>query len=523
MSGMKMGGSFVEHLALSSAGAVCPYVACEHSCGLGLRPLLSPIDPAAEERYLQLIRGGLPAAGRKQDVLVVGAGMAGLVAASLLKQAGHAVRVLEADQKVGGRILTLRDCFSEGVYAEAGAMRIPTYHRLTTAYLERFNLTTIPFINECPEAYIYANGVRLRQHEYEADPDRLGYPVAPKERGKTALQLLQSATRPLLEEILHDPEKTWPAMVERYGGYSIDGFLRSVGGLSDGAIEMIGVLLDLEGSFLESIRESLDINPENRYLAIEGGSDLLPRGFLPELEDCITYGARVMSVSQSEDGVSVVYEDEEGSSNQARAQRLILTPAFSVLRHVEFSPPLSHGKRKAFRELNYDPATKILLEFKSRFWEREGIRGGGSVTDLPARFLYYPSHGIGSSGSAVLLASYTWTNDALRWDALPERDRIRFALRDVARIHGEQVFKEFLGGVSYSWNQCPFTQGGFALFNPGQQGTLHSSVAAIEGRIHFAGEHTTLTHAWIQGAIESGIRAAAEVHLETPAHHQHCC
>ena len=112
-----------------------------------------------------------------------------------------------------------------------------------------------------------------------------------------------------------------------------------------------------------------------------------------------------------------------------------------------------------------------------------------------------------------MLASYTWSNDALRWDALPERDRVRFALRDVARIHGQEVRDEFVGGASFSWNQSVYSQGGFALFNPGQEGALFEDSHSVEDRLHFAGEHTTLTHAWVQGAVESGVRAAAKVHV----------
>ena len=110
-----------------------------------------------------------------------------------------------------------------------------------------------------------------------------------------------------------------------------------------------------------------------------------------------------------------------------------------------------------------------------------------------------------------MLASYTWGEDAQRWGSLSPEDRIVQALEDVARIH-PQAADEFEVGASKMWHDDEFAGGAFALFDPGQQTLLHEAIVAPEGRIHFAGEHASLAHAWIQGAIESGLRAAAEIH-----------
>jgi monoamine oxidase len=111
----------------------------------------------------------------------------------------------------------------------------------------------------------------------------------------------------------------------------------------------------------------------------------------------------------------------------------------------------------------------------------------------------------------VLLASYTWAEDAQRWGALPPDRRIARALQDVARIH-PQAPAEFEIGVSKYWHEDEFAGGAFALLHPGQQATLHEHIVAPEGRIHFAGEHASLVHGWIQGAIASGLRVACEIH-----------
>ena len=103
----------------------------------------------------------------------------------------------------------------------------------------------------------------------------------------------------------------------------------------------------------------------------------------------------------------------------------------------------------------------------------------------------------------MLLASYTWSEDAQRWGSLLPHDRIEQALEDT-QIH-PQVLKEFEVGASWMWHDDEFAGGAFALFDPGQQTLLHKRSLGRKGRIHFAGEHASLHHAWIQGALESGL------------------
>ena len=154
---------------------------------------------------------------------------------------------------------------------------------------------------------------------------------------------------------------------------------------------------------------------------------------------------------------------------------------------------------------------KTLFQCRRRFWEDDdGIFGGGTITDLPIRNLYYPDHGR-ETGRGVILASYTWSEDAQRWGSLSPKDRIEQALENVALIH-PQVMQEFEVGTSWMWHDDEFAGGAFALFDPGQQTLLYDEIIQPEGRIYFAGEHASLYHAWIQGAIESGLRTAIAIH-----------
>ncbi|HXF85543.1 MAG TPA: flavin monoamine oxidase family protein [Anaerolineales bacterium] len=465
--------------------------------------------------YVEVIQRGIRSRfrdGRPKKVVIVGAGMAGLVAGYELKRAGHTPIILEAQQRVGGRIYTLREPFTEGLYAEAGAMRIPRAHTLTMAYIEKFNLQINDFTMDNPNAYYYISGKKVRAAEANANPALLGFEVHERERGKTASQMYAEAIRPLMDLLEKEGDAAWEQIVAEYDQYSTREFLE-LKGWSEGMIEMFGLLHNQESvmnsSFLELFREDSGGYYMN-MIEVQGGTDRLPHAFLPYLKENIRFGAKMIAIDQSPDDVTIHYQTAAGRFTETGEYAIITIP-FPVLRHVEVLKPFTRAKQRAIRQLHYDASAKILFQCRRRFWEEDdGIFGGGTVTDLPIRNLYYPDHGR-ETGRGVILASYTWSEDAQRWGSLKADDRIVQALEDVAEIH-PQVLKEFEVGASWMWHDDEFAGGAFALFDPGQQTLLHDEIVKPEGRIHFAGEHASLYHAWIQGAIESGLRAAIAIH-----------
>ena len=470
-----------------------------------------PGDYSVDDELALLEQGLQPHAEAAARVVVVGAGMAGLVAASELQRAGHDVSILEGQHRVGGRILTLREPFAPGLWAEAGAMRIPRSHRLTMALIERYGLPTRPFTMDNPQAYCFFGDRRARQVELGGDPRRLGFEVADAECCPPA-ELWARALEPFGARLREVGTEAWEDIARDYDQYSVREFL-DLQEWSEGAVEMFGLLFNQEAlmnsSFLELLREELG-SYYTDLVYIDGGTDLLPRAFLPELAPKIRFGAKMVALDQTPDDVTVHYRSAAGRAWVVADYAIVTTP-FPVLRHVEVLPPFSRAKQRAIRQLHYDASAKVFLQFRRRFWEEDdGIIGGGTVTDLAVRNVYYPDHGR-ETGRGVVLASYTWGEDAQRWGSLSPSDRVAQALEDVARIH-PQANEEFEVGASKMWHDDEFAGGAFALFDPGQQTLLYDAVVAPEGRVHFAGEHASLAHAWIQGAIESGLRAASEVH-----------
>jgi monoamine oxidase len=466
--------------------------------------------------YLSLIHHGLPQTATPKKVIIIGAGMAGLAAADLLLKAGHDPVILEAQHRLGGRVFTIREPFAPGLYGEAGAMRLPQSHTLTMAYVEKFGLKYFPFTLSNPQAYCHLRGVQRRRAEADAHPDGLGYEVAIHEQGKSASHHWDTALHLFFQKLAQEGESAWEEIYSQYDQYSVREFLEEVLDWSEGMIEMFGLLFNQESmmnsSFLELLREELGGFYTN-LVQLEGGTEQLPLAFLPVLKSQIHYGAKMVAIDQSPNDVTIHYRTLAGNM-QITGDYAILTVPFPVLRHVEVLKPFTFAKQRAIRQLHYDASAKIFLQFRRRFWEEDdGIFGGGTVTDLAVRNIFYPEHGR-ETGRGVMLASYTWAEDAQRWGSLSERDRIEQALENIIHIH-PQAREEFEVGASKMWHDDEFAGGAFALFDPGQQTLLHKHITAPEGRIHFAGEHTSLAHAWIQGAIESGLRAAHEIH-QTP-------
>lgn len=462
--------------------------------------------------WLDTAQNGLPQnnAPRKK-VLVLGAGIAGLVAAYELLKAGHTPIILEAQNRLGGRILTLRAPFAEGLHAEAGAMRIPSTHDLTLHYCRHFGLELYPFTMGNPNSYVYIGDKKLRLQEYRDHSEALERELTEQERATTVQEMWSEAIHEFGEQVRARGDEAWAEIVEKFDEHSTREFLQERG-WSEGAMELFGLMENQESemnfSFVELLREELGEYYTNLF-QINGGTDRLPYAFYPTLAPYLRLGAQVEAIDQNETSVTAYYRTLAGRSSVS-ADYMICTIPFAVLRHIEVLKPFSHGKRKAIRELHYDASTKIFIQCRRRFWEEdENIFGGGTVTDLAIRNLYYPEHGR-ETGRGVLLASYTWADDAERWASLPPRERQTQAIENIAQIH-PQIVEEYEGGASWSWHDDPHAGGAFALFEPGQQTLLYPHIIAPEGRIHFAGEHASLAHAWIQGSIESGLRAASEI------------
>ncbi|MFC0524909.1 flavin monoamine oxidase family protein [Pontibacillus salicampi] len=475
------------------------------------------------EGMLHIIQHGLTYKSSPKKVLIIGGGMSGLVSASLLKQAGHQVTILEGNIRIGGRVYTVRNPFTSGNYLDVGAMRIPDTHPLVFEYIRRFQLPLNHFLNSTPVDLIYVNNILTTRQEYERNPDILEFPVNDNEKGKTATELFLEATQPFLDLYANSTTKEQEKLREQFSEYSMGEYLEynPLGKpLSKNAIRSIGVMLGLEGfpefSFVDILTDIIFpiFSKQVKFFEIEGGNDRLPLSFQNQLGSDIRLNRKVDKIYQNKDSVHIQAKDLiSGRWHHYEGDYAIITIPFPVFQLIDVYPyrSISFDKWQIIRELVNLPAIKVGIEFKSRFWEK--ARVGNAITDFPSRFSYIPSHGLGTNGAAVLLASYSWGQDAIIWGSLPKKELVRELLDDLARIYGTVVYTQYMNAFAYNWMDNPFSAGAFTLFLPGQGRDFSDVIKRPEGRLHFAGEHTSSFHGWIEGAIESGVRTAYEINI----------
>jgi monoamine oxidase len=300
--------------------------------------------------------------------------------------------------------------------------------------------------------------------------------------------------------------------LRRYDRSSIAEFLRAQGASRGFIASLDGTDLASEVeavSALSLLRDLNSISAESQLRGggrIEGGTDRLPQAAAAKLGDRVVYGAEVKGIEQTREGVRVNFV-RRGERAALDADRAIVTIPFSVLRHVEVSPPFSSSKRYAIERLAYHSVTRVFAQTRHRFWIERG-ESGTVNTDLPIRKIMEDSEY--PQGKGGVLGTYVNGLESRRLTQMSEGERLSSVITQMEKAH-PGLKEQLTAAVSLCWDTAPFARGAYAMFRPGEMSTLLPAIASPEGRIHFAGCHTSYRPGFMHGALASARRAVREI------------
>ena len=441
--------------------------------------------------------------GRK-DVLVLGAGMAGLTSALALLRQGHNVTVIEYQDRVGGRLLSLP--LRDGQFTEAGGGHFRSNMPYVISYIRHFGLPTHSLNDGLPRYLVEGKS---------GDGSNLGswpWDVAPEERGVTVSSSLNRYlyragldTDTVLDSRWPDPEA-----LARLDTVTVGDLIRNVG-----ASEAFCKLLDAHGGTFTSASQALGAIPDLAYhfgdqnlFRIQGGNQRLPAALARAIgHERIILNAPVKVIDQLGARIRVTVQDGREFTGDA----VISTIPFSVFDSIEVRPSWSPAKRRMFQEMEWDKTVKVIVQTRTPSWLKKGLHGWPLAGGDRAweRVIDITGNEPGGYGNVFF---YLNGRNA---EALLARPRETRALEVVDQFRSDMpdLFDEVLLVRDFAWTEQPWIKGSFGS-TPLGGGWMVKEWSTPEGRIHFAGDFTTLKTGWVEGAIESGLRAARQIDPE---------
>lgn len=429
-------------------------------------------------------------------MIVAGAGLAGLAAARALEARGAAVTIVEARDRVGGRVWTLRRQFAARQHAEAGADLIEGEQEHILALAKELGLKTVRILRESFGFYGLDARGRRRVHDGPGAMAKVGKLLAGPIRDFTLA------------------EERWDsAIAQRLGRQSVRQWLERVKAPADLRAGVCGFrgffLADPEDlSLLPFVEQFAEWGPpgQDRIFRIQGGNDRLATVMAKRMRGAILLKTVVRRVRRHHDRVTVTIEALGKPHTEISADFFVCALPASTARGVLFDPSLPEAQHDAIAHLRYGCATRLLLQFDRRFWKKRG-RPSAFGTDLPIGAVW---DGNEQQRGPQGILSFLAGGEASK------------KLQEMLHTQGERgVIGELdwlgrpgrlLASQVVAWDHDPWARGGYAYFDPGFDPLWRAWLARPAGRILFAGEHTSVKwQGYMNGAIESGLRAAAEV------------
>jgi monoamine oxidase len=452
-------------------------------------------------------------------VVVLGAGISGLVVGYELGKLGYDCRILEARDRVGGVAWSVRRgaehtelgdggerqvcTFDEGQYVNVGPWRIPHFHTGVLGYCKELGIPLQIFINEAEASYFFYEGAqfgelankRVRLREVKAD--MVGY---------TSELLAKAIDQSRLDLPLTAEDKSRLVTFLVNQGYldSTDHVYKTNNARGGGDPYTLSALLD--SGFGNRVRSVITGTGQAPMFQPIGGMDQIPKTFQRVIGDKLTLGAEVRSVRQTADGVRVAYaETKNGKQHELAADYCVSCMPLSVLRTIEVD--LSPEMAAAVKGTGYSASAKMGLQMKRRFWEDDDrIFGGHLYSNLPLGEFSYPSHDYFTRKGVLLGLYINGRNPDL--SKLPIKERVEHVLTHSSKVH-PQIREEFESAYGVWWERVKYSNGGYAQ---GAGGSRLAQLSKPDNRISLGCAAASTDPAWIQGAVEAAWHAVEGVH-----------
>lgn len=461
--------------------------------------------------------GSLSAAGflsgkatSSKKVIVVGAGLAGLAAARELKSNGHEVVILEARERPGGRVSTLRKPFPDGIYAEEGAAAYSENYTEALKLINEFNFEKIPWTMPEEGIIYHLNGKRIVSKKGEVF--NWPYELSEQEQGKDPFSLVKMYIIDTLPKESGMPDLWDKAPVVNFDKLSLAEYLRKQGA-SEGAIELLQNTMWFaaapEGtSGLSMAMSDFGLFMGGMPFILKGGNDQLPKEMAKKLKEDLHYGVEVKTIEDLGEKVKISAV-KKGNNTTFEADEVIVTLPVKVLKKVTFKPALSAAKSKAIEEMPVLNLTRVFLEVDQPFWRQEGVTGL-VFSDLPVMQVNAYTNANNVEKGPAVLESYVVGERAETLGEMEEQEAIDQQLQEMGKVF-PKVQEHFTEGYVKAWSEDPYALGGPSWPAPGDVTAYLEDLQAPHGKIHFAGEHTSILRSTMEGALRSGLRAAREV------------
>ena len=466
--------------------------------------------------------------GQGRNVVIIGAGIAGMVLAYELLKSGYKPRILEARTRPGGRNWSLRggDTVTETdgtqpvawdrddhLYFNPGPARLPYNHEGILSYCRALN---VPLEIMCND-----NRAALMQddHAFDGAP-QVNRRVVNDARGYVAELAAKAVDKDLMTQpVSTDDKEKLRAFLRGFGALDKDlayhGSARSgwsvppdatQGGAANQPLDLRQILAS---DFWQGPMQFGEFpTMAAAMLQPVGGMGRIGQAFGRALGSVVTYDAVVTRLRRTDRGARLTWK-HAGAEHIIDTPFVVVTVPFPALRDIDadFKPEI----RSAMASVDYIPAGKVAFQASRRFWELEHqIYGGISWTSRDATQIWYPSGGL-MRPKGILVGAYIWSEDTGdAFAAKPVARRLSDTLDDVAHLHPEAP--RFLDhGVSVAWKNIPYSRGGWSEWSREARATQYPLLLKGDGPYLFAGEHMSFITGWQEGAVRSAHNVLADI------------